>query len=108
MCVVVRPAVFIPCVELPGEQVFFGQKNHERKKVVSMFSKAALSNVTVLDLTRVLAGPFCSMLFADMGANVIKIENPKEGADERKMGPFQERRERVLHEPEQEQEGRSR
>ena len=54
-----------------------------------MFSKAALSNVTVLDLTRVLAGPFCSMMFADMGANVIKIENPKEGADERKMGPFQ-------------------
>lgn len=53
-----------------------------------MFSKAALSNVTVLDLTRVLAGPFCSMMFADMGANVIKIENPKEGADERKMGPF--------------------
>lgn len=49
----------------------------------------ALSNIKVLDLTRVLAGPFCSMMFADMGACVIKVENPRGGADERSMGPFQ-------------------
>ena len=52
--------------------------------------EGALSNVVVLDLTRVLAGPFCSMMMADMGATVIKIENPKGGADERSMGPFKE------------------
>ena len=52
--------------------------------------EGALSNVVVLDLTRVLAGPFCSMMMADMGAAVIKIENPKGGADERSMGPFKE------------------
>jgi formyl-CoA transferase len=51
-------------------------------------SKGALNGLVVLDLTRVLAGPFCSMMFADLGADVIKIEEPKNGDDTRKMGPF--------------------
>ena len=42
----------------------------------------------VLDLTRVLAGPYCGALMADMGATVIKVENPKGGDDSRSMGPF--------------------
>jgi len=48
----------------------------------------ALEGVTILDLTRVLAGPFATMMLADMGANVIKIEEPGKGDDTRQFGPF--------------------
>jgi crotonobetainyl-CoA:carnitine CoA-transferase CaiB-like acyl-CoA transferase len=46
-----------------------------------------LSSVKVLDLTRVLAGPICTMMLGDMGANVIKIERPVHGDDTRGWGP---------------------
>ncbi len=47
-----------------------------------------LDGIVILDLCRVLAGPYAAMMMADMGATVIKIENPNGGDDTRKMGPF--------------------
>ncbi len=47
-----------------------------------------LKDLKVLDLTRVLAGPFCTMQLADLGAEVIKVENPLSGDDARYFGPF--------------------
>jgi formyl-CoA transferase len=49
--------------------------------------EAALSDVVVIDLSRVLAGPYCTMMLGDMGATVIKIEQPGKGDDTRHFGP---------------------
>ena len=49
--------------------------------------EAVLSDVIVIDLSRVLAGPYCTMILGDLGATVIKVEQPGKGDDTRHFGP---------------------
>ena len=50
--------------------------------------RGPLTGIVVVDLSRILAGPYCTMLMAEMGARVIKVEPPKGGDDARAYGPF--------------------
>lgn len=50
-------------------------------------SPSALAGLRVIDFSRVLAGPYCTMLLADLGADVIKVEHPQGGDDTRQWGP---------------------
>jgi len=49
--------------------------------------EAVLSDVVVIDLSRVLAGPYCTMILGDLGATVIKVEQPGKGDETRYFGP---------------------
>ncbi len=49
---------------------------------------APLEGLKIVDLTRVVAGPFCTMMLGDMGAEVLKIEEPKHGDDSRAWAPL--------------------
>ncbi len=53
-----------------------------------MAVKGPLSGITVVDLSRILAGPYCTFLMAQLGARVIKVEAPGKGDDAREYGPF--------------------
>jgi crotonobetainyl-CoA:carnitine CoA-transferase CaiB-like acyl-CoA transferase len=55
--------------------------------MTSIPRKPALAGIRILDLSRVLAGPWCTMTLGDLGADVIKVENPKGGDDTRGWGP---------------------
>ena len=48
---------------------------------------SALEGIRVIDLSRILAGPYCTMLLSDMGAEVLKVEKPGEGDGSRHWGP---------------------
>ena len=53
-----------------------------------MAQPGPLSGITIIDLSRILAGPYCTLLLAELGARVIKVEAPKTGDDARQYGPF--------------------
>ena len=53
-----------------------------------MAQQGPLSGFTIVDLSRILAGPYCTLLMAELGARVIKVEPPRQGDDARHYGPF--------------------
>jgi len=53
-----------------------------------MAQTGPLSGITIIDLSRILAGPYCTLLLAELGARVIKVEPPQQGDDARQYGPF--------------------
>src|SRR6202007_2252079 len=53
-----------------------------------MAAGGPLSGIIVVDLSRILAGPYCTFLMAELGARVIKVEPPGKGDDAREYGPF--------------------
>ena len=58
------------------------------KSTKKLHMNGPLKDLLVVDLTRVLVGPYCTMILSDLGARVIKIEAPEVGDDSRKFGPF--------------------
>ncbi|MFQ3360751.1 MAG: succinate--hydroxymethylglutarate CoA-transferase [Alphaproteobacteria bacterium] len=64
-------------------------RDQQNRKTVSMKNNRTgpLSGIKVLDLSRILAGPYCTMNLGDMGAEVIKVEQPGKGDDTRSWGP---------------------
>ena len=73
--------ILIPSVACSGKRL------RRQACIVSLDNVKPLDGIRVVDLSRILAGPYCSMLLSDFGAEIVKIENPNKGDDTRAYGP---------------------
>src|SRR5207244_4960404 len=76
-----------PSPEISSSGSSNGKRLPPQGRVVSLSDVKPLDGIRVVDLSRILAGPYCSMLLSDFGADIIKIENPDKGDDTRAYGP---------------------
>lgn len=65
----------------------YNMKNLRHTCTTTQDSKSPLAGIRVLDLTRIIAGPYCTMILGDLGAEILKIEKPISGDEARKWGP---------------------
>src|SRR6202035_4096269 len=83
---------YVHCVARPLSAVGRADPGDRSRRAAgppATLSTTALDGLQILDLTRLLPGPFCTMLLADLGADVIKVEEPNGGDPARHYAPFQ-------------------
>ena len=73
---------------MPSNAPYFRAVDSRMKEPMTNPAKSALAGLKVLDLSQIMAGPYCTMVLADLGADVLKIEKPGTGDDSRQMGPY--------------------
>lgn len=56
-------------------------------QTITEYNRSPLNGIRVLDLTRIVAGPYCTMILGDLGAEILKVERPGDGDEARKWGP---------------------
>ncbi|XP_013794459.1 succinate--hydroxymethylglutarate CoA-transferase-like isoform X1 [Limulus polyphemus] len=82
------PMLFLRKIVLNKNFEFMFKRNYVNNEYIAKTeTKGPLSGVRIIDLTRILAGPFCTMILGDLGAEVIKIEHPGGGDETRRWGP---------------------
>lgn len=71
----------------PGSAKEFIFKCSKSTQIISEAENSPLHGIRIIDLTRIVAGPYCTMILSDLGAEVLKVERPGTGDEARKWGP---------------------